>query len=481
VDKTGHPVLDLAPSEFSLTLDGTPQPIEHLDLPGAFRAPANVNITGTADLGRLAPDTPVDIVLLDEFNSLYQDMAFARYAFAKYLNRQDATLIAPTMLIAVSLDHFTVLQDYTRDKAALLDALDHHLAAYPWHTTQGEWAAERYATTFLALRRVAEATIGHPGHKNMIWLGRGMPYINQKAMSSSGKITVSSAVTRTLNELFRARVTLYTLDPSGVSSDINKYGDPFNFGQSQLQPYFSNLATATGGRNLYGRNDVDVEIKTSIQDGESFYALTYRDSIFLDNTRFLAVKIKVDRPGLKVITRNGYFAPMREVASVRGNKLDNEMSAELLSSAETNLVYDAIGLTVTPDTSTPNSYRIHLTGKGLPWRFPPDDNRGSLSVLVLAVTFDSKGHQLTHTLKRFDHHMQNEASRKPGDLYGFDLPYTLDVPKNAVRARFVIRPIGESTVRIGTAEVDLTQSPLTFPSTTDHQETPVTASQPGRQ
>ena len=166
----------------------------------------------------MAPRAPVDIILLDEFNTRFEDMAFARYSLKKFLDKQPDKLPAPTMLIAVDLQHFTVLRDYTQNKDELIKALDHHFVAYPWQVHQGAWVSERYATAFITLRRVAQAVIGHPGHKNMVWIGRGFPPLHFDRVAIDSANRIESAVQDCVNVLRDARVTLYTIDPAGCTS-----------------------------------------------------------------------------------------------------------------------------------------------------------------------------------------------------------------------------------------------------------------------
>jgi VWFA-related protein len=180
----------------------------------------------------LAPRAPVDIILLDEFNTRFEDMAFARYSLKKFLDKQPDKLPAPTMLIAVDLQHFTVLRDYTQNKDELINALDHHFVSYPWQMHQGAWVGERYATAFITLRRVAQAVIGHPGHKNMIWIGRGFPPMRFDRMEIDATNRINNAVQDCVNVLRDARVTLYTIDPAGLQVNPGAYGgdpmvDPF--------------------------------------------------------------------------------------------------------------------------------------------------------------------------------------------------------------------------------------------------------------
>src|ERR1019366_3599223 len=82
------------------------------------------------------------------------------------------------MLTAVTFDKFTVVHDYTQDRAAILSALAHHLTHYPWNMERGESKILNFAKSLGALEQVPEATAGHPGRKNLIWVGKGFPGLN---------------------------------------------------------------------------------------------------------------------------------------------------------------------------------------------------------------------------------------------------------------------------------------------------------------
>ena len=221
VDNKGAVVTDLKREDFHVEESGQPQAILNFEVARTHIPAPELAINSTADLDRLAPRAPVDIILLDEFNTRFEDMAFARYSLKKYLEKQPDKLITPTMLIAVSLQNFVVLHDYTQNKEEIISALDHHFSVNPWQVSQGAWVSERYATAFITLRRVAEAVMGHPGHKNMIWIGRGFP--PSRSMRTSWSIDtenrIFNAVQDCVNMLRDARVTLYTIDPAGVMAD----------------------------------------------------------------------------------------------------------------------------------------------------------------------------------------------------------------------------------------------------------------------
>src|ERR1700735_2392127 len=107
-DAKGNVVRDLKRDDFHVTELDQPQTILNFEEAGAHTLSPDITIDSTADLDRLAPRAPVNIILLDEFNTHFEDMAFARYSLKKYLEREPGKLSMPTMLIAVSLQQFTV-------------------------------------------------------------------------------------------------------------------------------------------------------------------------------------------------------------------------------------------------------------------------------------------------------------------------------------------------------------------------------------
>ena len=455
LDAKGAVVKDLKRNDFQVEEVGQPQTILNFEETGAHTPSLEMMIDSTADLDRLAPRAPVDIVLLDEFNTRFEDMAFARYSLKKYLEKQPDKLVTPTMLIAVSLQNFTVLHDYTQSKEEILSALNHHFAVSPWQVPQGGWINERYTTAFITLRRVAEAVMGHPGHKNMIWIGRGFPPSRraQAGWSIDTENRLYSAVQDCVNMLRDARVTLYTIDPAGVLVDPGVYG-----GDPMIDPFggnyeFNKLAKATGGRTLYGRNDVDMEINTAIQDGANFYTLTYRPAnVTLDPQKFRRIKVTVDRPGLKVITREGYYLQYGP-GRVDPEKPSRRLVTDLVSADTSNMVYDGIAITPKQSATDPDSFIVHVDGRGLVWTYATDTEPRHTEVILMASTFDKKGKELKRDAKVMKVGAPLNAPPTGRYLHDLNIPCKIDHNPKAVRVRFSVRV--SATGRIGTADLPL--------------------------
>lgn len=453
-DAKGNLVTDLTQNEFHVAEAGAAQDVQTFEQSGAHTPHPQDTIDSTADLDRVAPRAPVNIILLDEFNTRFEDMAFARYSLKKYLERQPAKLTMPTILIAVNLQKFTVLHDYTQSKDQILSALQSHLVAYPWQQEQGAWVGERYAMAFLTLRRVAEAVLGHPGHKNMIWIGRGFPSINYGRLSPETQDHVESSVRSCVNTLRNARITLYTVDPAGVMIHPNEYGggpwanDPFG-GNYQ----FSLLAKETGGAALYGRNDVDAEINTAIRDGSSFYTLTYRpNNPSSDYKKFQRITVTVDRPGLTVTTRAGYY-PAAPAKPIDPENPSRRLITDLVSAESSTMVYDAVPISLVPNPSDPDAYTVRVDAKGLIWSPASATEPRHAAFIMMVTTFDRKGKELKRDARSFS---ANAPATVPptGRLErSVDVSYKIDHNPKAVRARFVLRVTLSG--RIGTADVDL--------------------------
>ena len=457
LDAKGAVVKDLKRDDFHVEEAGQPQTILNFEETGTHTPAPEMVIDSTADLDRLAPRAPVDIVLLDEFNTRFEDMAFARYSLKKYLEKQPAKLITPTMLIAVSLQNFTVLHDYTQSKDEIISALDHHFAVSPWQVSQGAWVNERYSTAFITLRRVAEAAIGHPGHKNMIWIGRGFPPSRraQAGWSIDAENRLFNAVQDCVNMLRDARVTLYTIDPAGVLVDPGLYGgdpgvDPFGGNYE-----FSKLAKATGGRTLYGRNDVDMEIQTAIQDGANFYTLTYRPAnTSMDPQKFRKIKVTVDRPGLKVVTREGYYQQMGP-GRVNPVNPSRRLVVDLVSADTSNMVYDGVSITPKQSATDPDSFIVNVDGRGVVWSYATDTEPRRTEVILVVSTFDKKGKELKRDANVLKFAAPSSAPPNGRYLHDLNIPCKIVHNPKAVRARFSLRV--SATGRIGTADLPLGQ------------------------
>jgi hypothetical protein len=290
----------------------------------------------------------------------------------------------------------------------------------------------------------------------MVWLGRGFPTINLANVALDGQNQIHTAMQQTVNELREARVTLYTIDPAGLMIDAGVYGSAArDFSPFGGDPTFEELAKATGGRTLHGRNDVDAELGSAVRDGASLYTLTYRPSnSFGEPEKFRRIKVTLDRPNLTFVTRQGYYPAIRPARATKDGQVGRRLATELINAGDSNMAYDAVAFSVQASPTDANELRIIVEPRGMSWYIIPDGSRPRYTrLIILASLFDKKG---------------KELSRKAG-TYGFTAPATapqtghLDLPvglsvkldpePKAVRARLVVRI--EASGHMGTADLML--------------------------
>jgi VWFA-related protein len=170
-------VKGLQRGDFSIEEDGAAQQLDSFEetiSPSGNRARLE-RIESTQELDRRTPDAPVTIFVLDELTTRFEDEYCARYSLQKYLSRQGEVLDQPVMLVARTIDRTMLLCDYTTSKKKVIDALNHHLVGNDWRNRNPNFADVQTSAAFASLIEVAKATEGHPGHKNLVWVGRGFP------------------------------------------------------------------------------------------------------------------------------------------------------------------------------------------------------------------------------------------------------------------------------------------------------------------
>lgn len=451
---------DLTREDFHITENGVPQSILNFEPPSAHPVPDGPPISSTKDMEDRAPESPVDVIVLDEMNTPFQDMAFARYALKKYLNGQPEQAQAPTMLIAVSFGTFTILHDYTQDRAAILSALDHHLTHFPWSLQRGESKYLNFAKTLGALEQVAEGSRGHAGHKNLIWVGKGFSGIDLTSAAVGPRAVegVTFAARQAINMLRDSRVTLYSIDPTILSSTIATTSDADSASGGAMDatapdPFagdvnFSAIAKATGGRSFYSRNDIDKEIGESVRDGMNYYTITYRPTSASDADKlYRKIRVRVAAPGLHATYRDGYYSETDDVATTPPSR----MTYDLTAAEESTMVYTGLKVFVEPKPGNQDTFEVGVPQDELVWN--PDGERASAKLRIIAVALDNRGGILHRSTIVVTVYRSTEAPAHAGSTSLVRIEAALPSWPDAFRLRFVVR--GDGDGRLGTADIPI--------------------------
>lgn len=272
----------------------------------------------------------------------------------------------------------------------------------------------RIRFSLAAMNSLARTLAGYPGRKNLIWLSESFPLsilpntsypqggeAGVNAMTSHGLDgrDYSAEVARTTSILTDAQVAVYPVDvralvnnelysslsntsqttgdymgrvATGRSSTAtsavqarNQINDEMSVTSNDLvagHSTMNELAERTGGKAYYNHNEVDSAIRRTIDDGSTYYTLGYYPANKNWNGSFRRISVKVQRPGVKLHYRVGYFALDPQGYS----KLDpNQRAAEFGQAlsldvpASTALVFQA--RVFPPSEQTNNKVRVSFT------------------------------------------------------------------------------------------------------------------------
>lgn len=215
-------------------------------------------------------------------------------------------------------------------------------------TMEADRTAQRVHITLDALTALSRSVAGYPGRKNLVWLSGGFPvrlnpagvdFYRLGSANSSNTTGLASTpdfrpqVREATTALTTARIAVYPVDVrgvlnSGVDISVSASESSASFaGTDNPQAYTANLNTQsetrfqerssmvevaeqTGGA-VIGGNDVRLAIAKGLEGGSTYYTLAYSPSNDDNGPDFRKVSVKVNRSGLKLAYRPGYFPASR--------------------------------------------------------------------------------------------------------------------------------------------------------------------------
>lgn len=469
LDKKGRPVTNLDRSQFTVTQNKVSQEIRDFEPPSVHQMPAGSEaspiVHGTGDLGKIG-NAPVNILVLDELNTRWENTTYARMQMERYLKSQPAVLAAPTMLVATDEARFTVLHDYTQTRDELLASVHAYTPRYPMQLMRngsGNTGIEMFEETLGALTQIAESSRGTPGRKNLLWVGTGYPSIDTTTLAFDDEDKLMALIRRVTDQMMASRVCLFLIDPAGVQTTVQDSGVADGDGgftatlSSEVGPFegkldFASIASTTGGKIFANRNDVDTVIGEGIRDSNAYYTLTYvPPDAGVQDGKYRQIHVVLKDPSLRAVARSGYFAESVPVdpipASGSGEKPANTLQFDMVAAARTRLVYN--GLKVRAER-VGDGFHLFIGVKDLRWETSTDSNLVT-ELSVMTVFFNEKGKEIQSTA--------TEIKEKVGasvEVHGgaeLEIKAPAEMPKGAARVRFVVRDAASGA--LGTADLDL--------------------------
>lgn len=308
-DRSGHPVTTLTQADFVLRDNGQPMPILRVQPP---RGPETSSSTQPTQL----------ILVIDAVNVGINTVDYERSQVDRFLHSNGGKLPVPVSVLIFTDTAVRLQQTPSQDGNALAADLEKQVIGLrELRRSAGFWGAtERYDLSVRTLRQLLQVEATRPGHKLVVWISPGWPYLSGPAIDLSGKQEASlfQSVVDVSREFERAQVTLYSIDPLGLNdagSLHTTYYESFLKGvrkPSDVEPAdlsLQVLATHSGGRVTFGNNDITKQIANAAADAASFYVVTAQLPAPDQPNAYHDLQLKIEAPGLTGRTTTGYYTP----------------------------------------------------------------------------------------------------------------------------------------------------------------------------
>jgi VWFA-related protein len=502
-DHSGAHVPNLKKEDFSVRENGAEQKIAVLE-----------EIHSTPDRLRRVADKPnvysnflagspgahrLTIIAIDAINTPVIDQARARSDILKFLNNW-INGGEPVALVMLTRSGVKVIHDFAADPKVLAKALaraknrNEQVVDEP----TGEAGPEEDATNaeeqqflqaladaqqnFTAFQRriaatitledlqsIAQAYSGIPGRKSLVWASSGFPFsISDQTMALNppgreGVTDILPLYNETWQALNDAQMAVYPVDLRGLvtlsaGASIHKPSRNFNqqmsWANSDRIATFQTIAEATGGRAFYNTNDIAGAFRQAADDSSSYYLIAYYRDAKDTKPGWRKLKVKVDRPGIHIRARSGFF--VRKSGADSGNE-EQVRRTEVELGLSSPLEFTGIGITASFSPAAPGKkagtkivpFRIELGPRSV---FVDTDDKNHARVDFFAFARTATGETVAQSGRTIEAHLTAESLAKV-EQSGTTFDNSLELPPGEYTVRFVVRDVLSG--RMGTVSAPL--------------------------
>jgi VWFA-related protein len=347
-DEEGRPVRGLTLDDFEITERGQPQPIttfEAVDIPIERQLPDLAD----ADVVTNEGDGRIYLIVFDSISPALAMLAKRelRRFFDEHFGPSDTAAI-----MFLDKAHSNAGQDFTSNRRLLIKGIDSYSgsderveagSASPFTPATG-------ASGFLARNRMSrlkdltEFLIKIPGRRKAMVLvtdAIGFDATDFKDYSGTTLTPAAHDAHAAMTAATRGNIAIYPIHPGGLEGDgPDATAESLPSVEAQqasagraLAPRMElrSLAAATGGFALVNSNSFNDAFTRLAQENSVYYMLGFNSAQEKDDGRFVPVQVRVRRPGLKVLAKDGYIAPFKGRDNVRSPERTPGVGAALAS------------------------------------------------------------------------------------------------------------------------------------------------------
>ena len=249
------------------------------------------------------------------------NVAYERDQIREFLRESGPTLPFPLSFVFFSDAGSEIQQVPSRSTTALLANLDQQVVRLRRiHRSSGFYgAAERFQLSLKTLNQITAVMQKRPGRKLLIWISPGWPYLSgpNVLLSARDQRGLFASVVGSSTELERSNVTLYSVDPQGLTNNFQfrtTFYKTFLTGVTSPENVQSGnlalqvLAQHSGGRVFHSSNDVAGQIAACVADASAFYVITVPRAPADSPDTFHSIQVKLADTNLTARTLTGYYA-----------------------------------------------------------------------------------------------------------------------------------------------------------------------------
>jgi VWFA-related protein len=366
-DKQGNAVDNLKPGDFEVTEDGKPQKVESfkfINIGGATEQqlasdepPREIRSDADEEAEAARDDVRIFAIFLDDYHVRLGSSMAVRAPLERFLSTQ----LGPNDLVEIMypltpVSGLLLTRDHDKIARAIetfvgrkydyrpLNEIEEQYANYPAQAIEqirnnvslsalkglvthlGGLSEKRKSVilvsegyTALLPPQLRDPVASMPGLGNP---NRYDPNAGDNPAEQRANFFASADITDDLRNVFdaanRANTAIYTLDPRGLATGEFDLSQPaisqrtdYNYLESSLDA-LRVLSNNTDAKAIVNRNDLAGGLKQILRDSSAYYLLGYNSTLTAADGRFHEIKVKVNRPGVQVRARKGYWAPTEE-------------------------------------------------------------------------------------------------------------------------------------------------------------------------
>jgi VWFA-related protein len=313
--------------------------------------------------------------------------------------------------------------------------------------------------TAAALEAIARELSSFQGRKSLVWVSSSLGplgyFLTDDLGRSSGRwpgyattvlqTMASSADILDLERMIRlmnaAGIAVYTVDARGLET-------------RNIQPNDAmlDLSSRTGGRSSFNTNELESGIRRALDDSRFSYSLAYYPTHNKWKGEWRKIQVKVNRPGVTVLSRGGYFA-LPDASPVRPKDRIEFLSQIAASPLESTQVPLSVHMAV---SSAPNGARltvlVHLDV--LPMLTRQKNGRWAGNFELMFMQLGDKEKLLDATQKDVNADLTPERFEALAKQ-GLDLPVDLKLMPGATMLCVILHD--KSTEAVGSVRIPLTR------------------------